>query len=274
MMGTPRSPVSPPAESRLPLEVRANPPGRLWSAMGRARGPYGDGEMNAPFPKSQLAVFSSNIEHKEHNPGVRGKKVPPSPPVQTQPVKTRWLTSKARLVLQTPSGWCKTHVFDRWSFRQECLPSLALPVGFLQTDCSAHPRAPCQPTAYLKHGSSGRGAPRRFFPPLRGVMRHSPLLAVRSEPLWEKNLLKPADVLALSKLGAKTLPASQACTAALLPPWPASDVPPALQLCSGCPDTTHLYFLYLKRPLKWASGHLSHPSGKSWVYFSIKSWVS
>lgn len=213
-------------------------------------------------PQIAACVFFSNIEHGEHNPGVRGKKVPPSPPVQTQPVKTRWLTS-SRLVLQTPSGWCKSHVFDRWSFRQECLPSLALPVCFLQTDCPVHPRAPCQPTAYLKHSSSGRGAPRCFSHPLQGIMRHSPLLAVRSEPLWEKNLLRPADVLALFKLGEKTLPASRACSAALLPPWPAGDVPPALQLHSGCPDTAHLYFLCLKRPLKRASGHLSHPSRKS-----------
>lgn len=116
------------------------------------------------LPKSQPA-FSSPISNMKDITlelgGGRGK-VLSSPPVQTQPVKTRWLTSKARLVFRTPSGWCKPHVFDRWSFHQEYLPSLALPVCFLQTDCSVHPQAPCQPTAYPKHGSSGCRAPRHF----------------------------------------------------------------------------------------------------------------
>lgn len=147
--------------------------------------------------------------------------------MQTQPVKARWLASKARLVPQTPSGWCKSHGFDRWSFRQEYLPSLALPVCFLQTDCSEHTPWVGAELVDLKHGSSGRGAPRLFSHPLRGVVRHSPLLAMRSEPLWEKNLPKPADVLALFKLGANLLPASQACAAAPLSPWPAGEVPPS-----------------------------------------------
>lgn len=147
-------------------------------------------------------------------------------------------------------------------FTKSICPALPYPCVFCRQIalCIHKPHASPQRT---RSTAALAAEPQGTSHPLRGVMRHSPLLVVRSEPLWEKNLLKPADGLALFKLGAKTLPASQACTAALPPPWPAGNVPPVLQLCSSCPDTTHLYSLYLKRPLKQAIGRLSHPSEKS-----------
>lgn len=69
--------------------------------------------MNVPSPNHSPALSTPILNMKNITLGLEGgkKKVPPSPLAQTQAVETRWITSKARLLLQTPSGWCKSHGF-------------------------------------------------------------------------------------------------------------------------------------------------------------------
>lgn len=227
----------------IPQALKSQQPGCAlpWSSIGR----WGRG---CSLLKSQPLFSSPVLDTKNTTLGLGGDEFPPSPLLQS-----RWPSSAAGLALQTPPGWYKSHTGDRWSFHQQHLPGLARPVCFLQTDSSAHPRSPRQPVADLERHGSADGASRCFSPPLWGAVGFPPLLAMLIEPLWEKNLSKPVDALPLFNLEAKPSP----CTA---------------QLCSGCPDTTHLDFLQLKKPLRWVSGHLSHPSGKSRVHNSVKSW--